>query len=241
MKTEYYPEDRMRAFLLAVAIYVAAISGSPAAVISHDWKTPGDGLLTYDTVNKREWLDLSQTLLQQFPGTAIEERYQSVVGELTAGKQFEGFMVAKRVDFFALAQSAAIDITTNDFNTNSGPVTRLIQLFGSTHVIPAIGFENSIGLLNELDGRPFFQRFAGILYYYPPGQFSSGDAQVFTTSGYDLVASSTTGVFLFRDVVPEPLGSSLIICGLTPLILTRLCRSSPIQIVSLHSIFSVLS
>ena len=34
-----------------------------AAVIERDWQTPGDGLLTFDTVNQREWLDLSETLL----------------------------------------------------------------------------------------------------------------------------------------------------------------------------------
>lgn len=39
-----------------------------AAVIERDWQTPGDGLLTYDNVSQPEWLDLSQTLLSQFPG-----------------------------------------------------------------------------------------------------------------------------------------------------------------------------
>ena len=37
-----------------------------AAVLERDWLTPGDGLLTYDTVTGREWLDLPVTLLSQY-------------------------------------------------------------------------------------------------------------------------------------------------------------------------------
>jgi hypothetical protein len=43
-----------------------------AGVFSRDWKTPGDGLLTYDDVNQREWLDLSVSRLDQFPVPRFE-------------------------------------------------------------------------------------------------------------------------------------------------------------------------
>ena len=42
----------------ALALVLAAVQ-SQAAVFERDWLAPGDGLLTYDDVNKREWLDLS--------------------------------------------------------------------------------------------------------------------------------------------------------------------------------------
>ena len=42
--------------------------GAQAAAIERDWKTPGDGLLTYDDVSKRGWLDLTETQLFKFPG-----------------------------------------------------------------------------------------------------------------------------------------------------------------------------
>lgn len=51
------------AFLLVlIGFSLTSLSPASAAVMEVDWKTPGDGLLTYDTVNKRKWLDLSQTL-----------------------------------------------------------------------------------------------------------------------------------------------------------------------------------
>jgi hypothetical protein len=49
--------------LIASAAALLLSQSSTAAVVAHDWKTPGDDLLTYDTVNKREWLDLPVTVL----------------------------------------------------------------------------------------------------------------------------------------------------------------------------------
>jgi hypothetical protein len=70
--------NRLRIIWLALVVLLwARVSG--AAVIQHDWKTPGDGLLTYDDVNQREWLDLSQTLQSsQFPVANQEAKYQYV-------------------------------------------------------------------------------------------------------------------------------------------------------------------
>ncbi len=40
-----------------VIIFITLLATFPlhAAVIEHDFLTPGDGLLTYDDVNQREW------------------------------------------------------------------------------------------------------------------------------------------------------------------------------------------
>jgi len=52
---------------LATVVLLALCSSlASGAVISRDWKTPGDGLLTYDTVSGREWLDLTYTI-EEFP------------------------------------------------------------------------------------------------------------------------------------------------------------------------------
>jgi len=77
--------------------------------MQRDWKNPGDGLLTYDDANQREWLDLSQTLLtSQFPGADREAKYLYVVGQTGTGGLFDGFSVARSPDVIALAQSAGI-------------------------------------------------------------------------------------------------------------------------------------
>jgi hypothetical protein len=99
-----------RFFMVLLLIgFTQFLNSTSAAVISRDWKTPGDGLLTYDTVNKREWLDLSETILAEFPSPMFEERYQSVLTETLPGGMLEGFKVAERTDVVALAESAGID------------------------------------------------------------------------------------------------------------------------------------
>jgi hypothetical protein len=54
----------MRTIALRIAAYLVlsvAATQAEAAVFERDWKAPGDGLLTYDDVNQRVWLDLSET------------------------------------------------------------------------------------------------------------------------------------------------------------------------------------
>src|SRR5688500_17581151 len=101
-----------RRWLILLVLLFPAVHAE-AAVISRDWKTPGDGLLTFDTVNQREWLDLSQTILNsQFPGTNREARFSYVVSQTSAGGLFQGFAVAKSQDVRNLAASAGIDVST---------------------------------------------------------------------------------------------------------------------------------
>jgi hypothetical protein len=150
----------MKRFVLCFIVCMSAILvlmsvQIHAAVISHDWKTPGDGLLTYDTVNNREWLDLSQTLLSdQFPGSGStpleirESRYQYVVSQTAPGGLFEGFTVAQSADAIALAQSAGIDTSTLS-SVNVTPLAALGNLLGFTiHFVN--GNKLSVGLIDEL-------------------------------------------------------------------------------------------
>jgi hypothetical protein len=189
---------------------------SDAAVISRDWKTPGDGLLTYDTVNKREWLGLSETQLSQFPGSNLPERYQSVVSELAAGGMFAGFSVAVRNDVIAFAESAGVDTTTDDFARNEAPVRELINLLGSNLTLseerilargyldeltehPAPSYPDPLRTIAELDLNP----------RVPPFQQT---AQLRFAQGSDFVSPSTFGVMLFRRV-PEPSTLPFLIVG----------------------------
>ena len=119
----------MKNLSVASLILILMLLGSVsrAAVIERDWLAPGDGLLTFDDVNNREWLDLSETLLVQFPGADsgagkledLEVRFQSVVTETEVGGRFEGFTVAIGDDIVALAESSGIDTSTFELETNS--------------------------------------------------------------------------------------------------------------------------
>ena len=62
---------------------------------------PGDGLLTYDDVNHREWLDLTVSALSQFGGS-VTDRIQRARAELQPGGLFEGFTGANSLDIAAL-------------------------------------------------------------------------------------------------------------------------------------------
>jgi hypothetical protein len=115
-----------RICIFVIALAVTPLDAAKAAVFERDWKTPGDGLLTYDDVSQREWLDLPVSLLDQFPGMTIEDRYQSAILEIAPGGLFDGFAVANRTDIVSLATSAGIDTTTTSFTMNGSAVSELI-------------------------------------------------------------------------------------------------------------------
>ena len=99
-----------------------------AAVFERDWKTSGDGLLTYDDLNRREWLDLSESLLSHFPTPQLD----NALAEIRPGGLFDGFTLATKADVTALSQSAGIDTSSLDYSTNHIATNRLIGLLGVT-------------------------------------------------------------------------------------------------------------
>lgn len=150
MKRSFFVVRLAFSLLTSAFLSDAAVGG----VISQDWKSPGDGLLTHDDVNHRQWLDLSQTILSsQFPGAdpspyvTRENRYSYVLGQTLPGGLFDGFQVARRADVIALAQSSGIN-TSFRGSPNSAAALALSQLLGFT-VQRSSGLGLSIGLLDE--------------------------------------------------------------------------------------------
>jgi hypothetical protein len=121
------------------------------AVFERDWQTPGDGLLTYDNVNRREWLDLSESLLDQFPGSTLEAKYQSVVTETLPGREFAGFVVAAPADVLRLAQSAGIDVNTTTLTVNELATRGLVELMEPTFDFPPHNVVLTAGMLSVLE------------------------------------------------------------------------------------------
>ncbi len=194
----------MKSFVAALLILLMliAVESSHSGVFERDWLALGDGLLTFDDVNRREWLDLSETQLAKFPGFTLEDRYQSVVAELAAGGQFAGFTVANLADAEAFAASAGIDLSTFDFDTNQAASLRLIELLGLPVERPGtFGNLIAIGYLDEIGF--FGRRVAMVPEYDPPTRVSFGSAGLLTTNS-DFLSTTSTGVALFRNVIPEP-------------------------------------
>ncbi|WP_428307824.1 PEP-CTERM sorting domain-containing protein [Lacipirellula sp.] len=211
----------MKRVLLAslVAFWVCApLPGlsARAGVISRDWKTPGDGLLTYDDVNQREWLDLSQTLLSsQFPGADREAKFQYVLGQTGSGGLFEGFSLAESGDVVALAESAGVDTSTQSYATNVTPTLALGELIGFT-ILPPNGNKLALGLVDGVGPSPPIQMTAILRT-----SFESQAGLTFATPHTQFL--EPPGVMLFR-AVPEPAGLVSLMAGLGILCASNVCR-----------------
>lgn len=186
---------------LSIAIF-AVPAGS--AIISRDWKSPGDGLLTYDDVNQREWLDLP-FLIQQFPGAlrVTEPRYQAVLQALGPGHLLEGFTIAKHTDVIALGLSAGIDVSTTNHAVNAASTRNLLELLGETYQFLPSNTFFSAGMLDDYVNTPAGpRRLIATLNHDPPFHVAGlGTYPAGTTS--DDVPGLRTSVFVYRQV-PEP-------------------------------------
>jgi hypothetical protein len=189
-----------RVFRYCMLFVVVVAVPANAAVFERDWKTPGDGLLTYDDVNRREWLDLSQSVLFQFPSPFLEP----ALAELASGGRFEGFHLANGDDAIALAESAGID-TAGLTQNNAVPMNTLIDLLGFAEPpyshraiiccapdIPEFQFESPIAYFTVIGPNPF----TGIV---------EAGLRIFQRGG---LITPSDGLMLYRPI-PEP--SSLVL------------------------------
>lgn len=206
----------MNHFFIALAglsIVVHTPAGQ-AAVVSRDWKANGDGLLTYDAVNRREWLDLTETRLINYAGRLIEERFQSFLVELQPGGQFDGFSLAEFDDLTALATSAGINTQSlDDYLTNEMPTRALMHLVGVSLVGDFGDREQSYGVVEgQVPSGPVIRQAIGLL---TADSISgpNGQAGVVLTSPGDRAVPANTGVWLYR-LVPEPSGACLFGLGI---------------------------
>ena len=195
--------------LLTLVCFTSATA--QAAVFERDWKTPGDGLLTYDDVNQREWLDLSASLLSQFSGT-LEDRYQSAMAETMLGGEFESFTAARSIDVIALAESAGIDTTTLDYPTNIASTQNMLALFGVTLTLGNVQY--AVGLLDEISTNPSFpnRRVMSVFQLDFDDQLA-GLSTLFVGSLDMVGGSNSTGIMLYR-VVPEPSCMAIVFAAL---------------------------
>lgn len=204
MTMRKFERDICSIALILACVPVAAF----AEVVERDWLVPGDGLLTFDSSTGLEWLDLTESILDQYPGELIEDRFDAVVAETAAGGRFDGFRVANRSEAEQLGLSAGIDLSTNDFVTNDEAVSGLIDLVGAT--TPAGDSRLALGLLSDVAviPGPAERRLGFDLLWRPPGGLSDVLARMAFPREHRLDArfpgEGTFGVALVRQQVPEP-------------------------------------
>jgi hypothetical protein len=195
----------IRVLVVVVAfVGLGRLQAARAAVFSRDWKAAGDGLLTYDDVNRREWLDLTESRLATLPGRTLNEKYQGALAELVVGGRWQGFTIAKLPDLVALAISAGIDTSTENYPVNQASTAALIPLVGrSLTTTPDSPNLISMGLLDEIGPATptLMSRLVGSLWVIPDGVRQR--AGLGPIGVPDIAREGNTGVWLYREV-PEP-------------------------------------
>ncbi len=214
------------AFLLALL----AILPLHAAVVEHDFLTLDDGLLTYDDVNQREWLDLTFT-----PGINL-----ATISSLMANDGIlDDFEFATLEDVRQLADSAGIEWQVSDERALSPEVVVLTELLGVVLLIEIIdhhfanqttvrSFSMSYGQVatqNSLDGSSndlFDATNVYLAFFDDP---TSGVVTVANVENFEIItttlpfdglptATGDTGPFwLYRTAVPEPTSIALLTLG----------------------------
>ena len=164
-------------------------SGS-AALISVDYQSIGDGLLTHDLDNGLEWLDLTET---------AGLTYDYVSANLGPSGAFEGFRYANDVEVKGLFISAGVpEPVVNVSTANYAGVTNLIGFVGDLGQGDGGGYG-----VTSLDGSDLGS----------PGTHIRSLLQLFGSSGVannrhtffdDATSDSFTGHWLIRDATAFP-------------------------------------
>ncbi|QDU54435.1 hypothetical protein [Aeoliella mucimassa] len=218
--------------IAASVVVLAVCSLASAAVTERDWLAPGDGLLTFDDIHHREWLDLTESLTIDLGKRAPDDSFsfdyeRDLLAELEPGGRLEGFTAATTEDILSLAMSAGVDTSTSEFATNAVPVGGLMGLLGPTYArgepIGSIGSSAYLfGLSSTLSLEPTSlddRLLANLMYNYSPSPSDSSQAQLVFGYASELSRSDTTGMWLYRNTQAVPECSSLsllciaVVCG----------------------------
>lgn len=205
-----------------IGIYFACASAFVnAALLSVDWKSAGDKLLTRDTVAGLEWLDLSVTY--GYTGSSV--------GTLTgAGGLAEGFRWATTQEFFSLYTNAGLPTSNGPSSPNS---TNLTYIDAARDLQDLLDYKTpypsdratsyvSAGVLSGQISSITSPHYAlGLIGVYD--FFSMSESDYYRAESYFVVSSQPQspephrGLYLVRDIapfkVPEP--GSLALIGLS--------------------------
>ena len=137
-------KSRLLGAVCACAISFTSTS-SYAALVSADWKTTGDNLITRDDFGL-EWLDLTETTSQN---------YYSIISQLGIGGQYEGWRYASLANISNLWVSAGADPNyfTGWSTQNNGVVANLVEFIGDTYCAqPGVCQPGEVGYAHGITG-----------------------------------------------------------------------------------------
>jgi hypothetical protein len=230
----------MRNLALAFLTIVLGTSpGARAGIIARDLQSPGDGLLTYDTVNQREWLDLPET-----SGLTLAE----VMSQMVPNGRLEGFRFATMADVSDLAASAEVGWTTAwtlPFNLephapefvellgwvirSSGGVLSEMRIavglvaIDNTTSVPSFDDTNLYVISMLAPSPPVGPNSPSITYTPYGGVFTSGPMAL--SSEHPALGSGDIGPFWLYRAVPEPAATLLLLQTGASVIVVRRWRA----------------
>jgi len=118
MKNAHFP------CLLFTCLALFSLNAS-AALVSLDWQTPGDGMITRDTATSLDWLDLTAT-------NNMSRDY--VITQLGSGGQFAGMRYATTGEVLNLWSTLGIDLFGGTYYFGQDPlVAQATQLLGNVY------------------------------------------------------------------------------------------------------------
>lgn len=185
--------------ILAWLLTLFVLNFAQASLISTDWNTSGDNLLTLDDATGLEWLDWSHTQ---------NRSYADVSSKFGIGDEFEGFRYATFDELIGLYTNVGFIIPTLSDASNIPLAQDYTSLFGITFGSnpPENGgveawYDHStasgqhwVTAINHSDG------------LVQPEWFQDNDSSTYSYVGSALVRSST--------VIPEPTSIALLGLGL---------------------------
>lgn len=216
----------LRFFVFLVCI--VSISSVHAGVVEMDLSTPGDGLLTCDTINKRAWLDLPET-----GGLELSE----VLAQMEPGGRLAGFQFAMLEDVTALAASAGVNWmeawtlsgTTGDhiygFASQLGWIIQMTGgILGEVNIVLGQIASDLTDDIPLFDNTNFYVMSIGVWLdpnvYKPPlyarpagGVFTAGPVSLSNFPDLPPMGTGDIGPFWLYRAVPEPSSVALLMMG----------------------------
>ena len=172
-----------------------------ASIVSNDWQSNGDNLISRDTITQLEWLDLTETNGLTF---------DYVSNQLGVGGEFEGWRYATSTEVVELWNNFNIDLVSTPYH-NTGPVNNdliiatsflgnILNEYSTVYSYGALGITSDTNAANQLLRLGSFNIHVTSNYYETTEQGNYWDSSR---------ESLTTGSYLVRHVTPVPIPAAI--------------------------------
>jgi len=201
----------MKFWNLASTVVVLTLSGSVnAAIISTDWQTADDDLITQDTASGLEWLDLTVTAGMSF---------NDVSAQFGSGGNYDGWRYATRAEVAGLWDSFGGDGVYTGWSSGNNGLFDVVSSYVGDLYCESAGCTTGSGVSSWLTGDTNPQ-YSGLVYRAQSGDFLSNPLNS-TQDNFDIesglyrmdIGTVSVGSALVREVSPVPVPAAVWLFG----------------------------